>query len=87
MSSLTMKNGPPANIDWTISIPEGTIPYVYTEDYDGLEFVSYPEHRGFDVDRFGRGDFSAACFLQNWLFFGVLYTGPGLSSQRPDPDQ
>lgn len=63
------------------------IPYVCVEEFDGGEFLSYPQRKGWDIPRWRRGmlprrydtDFDrdvdvdeVAAFLQTWLFFGLL---------------
>ncbi|KAL2840676.1 hypothetical protein BJY01DRAFT_218215 [Aspergillus pseudoustus] len=59
--------------------PALQIPCLSSEAYDGLDFLTYPERSGWDIDRLLNGDFSGrpteetAAFLQNWLFFGVLW--------------
>ncbi|KAL2819828.1 hypothetical protein BJX63DRAFT_418752 [Aspergillus granulosus] len=59
--------------------PRLQIPCLSSEAYDGLDFLTYPERSGWDIDRLLDGDFSehpgekTAAFLQNWLFFGVLW--------------
>ncbi|BCS20370.1 uncharacterized protein APUU_20802S [Aspergillus puulaauensis] len=57
------------------------IPCLSTEPYDDPDFLTYPERAGWDIDRLLAGDFSqhedAASFLQNWLFFGVLWEAFG----------
>ncbi|KAL5341115.1 hypothetical protein BJX70DRAFT_406412 [Aspergillus crustosus] len=56
--------------------PPVNIPLLDPEPYDGVDFLSYPASKGWDINRLLAGDFSehdnAAAFLQNWLFFGVL---------------
>ncbi|KAL4882677.1 hypothetical protein BJY04DRAFT_227015 [Aspergillus karnatakaensis] len=57
--------------------PPAQIPVLDPEPYDGVDFLSYPESKGWDTNRLLAGDFSEhenpAAFLQNWLFFGVLH--------------
>ncbi|KAJ5871113.1 uncharacterized protein N7529_003466 [Penicillium soppii] len=55
------------------------IPCLSHEPYDGEDFPKYPERAGWDIDRLLAGDFSqhpaepTGAFLQNWLYFGVLW--------------
>ncbi|KAL4925991.1 uncharacterized protein BDV17DRAFT_163657 [Aspergillus undulatus] len=57
--------------------PTLQIPCLSREPYDGHDFLTYPERSRWDINRLLAGDFSqhedAASFLQNWLFFGVLW--------------
>ncbi|KAL2870608.1 uncharacterized protein BJX67DRAFT_377957 [Aspergillus lucknowensis] len=59
--------------------PPLQVPCLSPEAYDGLDFSTYPERAGWDIARLLRGDFSqhpaepTAAFLQNWLYFGVLW--------------
>ena len=58
------------------------VPYVVSsapkDAYDGLEFSSFPERRGFNKDDLLKGDFAGrndselSEFFQAWLFFGML---------------
>lgn len=58
--------------------PYPRIPYLCTEEYDGLPFAEYHIRHGWEVGRLYKGDFSqhgrdeTASFLQNWLFFGAI---------------
>jgi hypothetical protein len=69
--------------------PEGTssidIPYLCEEEYDGGEFILYPQRKGWSVeDLKGSNDFGGRspkeveAFFQTWLFFGTLQTIFGL---------
>ncbi|RDW78977.1 uncharacterized protein DSM5745_05829 [Aspergillus mulundensis] len=53
------------------------VPCLSDEPYEHHDFSTYPEHKGWDINRLFDGDFTeheeAAPFLQNWLFFGVLW--------------
>ncbi|KAL3459280.1 hypothetical protein BJX64DRAFT_265141 [Aspergillus heterothallicus] len=71
-------------MDHVESVPDSPYPPVQItclspEPYDGLDFLTYPQRTGWDIDRLLSGDFSehpakeTAAFLQNWLFFGVLW--------------
>ncbi|KAL2830616.1 hypothetical protein BDW59DRAFT_158518 [Aspergillus cavernicola] len=59
--------------------PPLQVPCLNAEPYDGDSFSTYPERAGWDITRLLAGDFSqhpaeeTAAFLQNWLFFGVLW--------------
>ncbi|KIX10279.1 uncharacterized protein Z518_01361 [Rhinocladiella mackenziei CBS 650.93] len=63
--------------------PLPSIPYVLrsppSSAYDGLEFSSYPQRRGFNKDELlqghvaGRSDEELNEFFQSWLFFGTIY--------------
>jgi hypothetical protein len=54
------------------------VPFLCTEEYDGLPFHECPDRQKWDVQRLDNGDFSehprheAAAFLQTWLFFESL---------------
>lgn len=61
--------------------PEGTeridVPYVGSEEYDGQDFFTYPDRKGWTRDelkgdqKFGnRSPEEAEAFFQTWLFFG-----------------
>lgn len=61
--------------------PEGTeridVPYVGSEEYDGQDFFTYPDRKGWTRDElkgdqnFGnRSPAEAEAFFQTWLFFG-----------------
>jgi hypothetical protein len=58
--------------------PLPTVPLLCHEEFDGLEFSSYPARRGWEVARLLCGDFGekspdeTVAFLQTWLYFGVL---------------
>ena len=55
------------------------IPFVGVFEYDNLEFLSYPERKGWNIDRVLEGGFQdrlaseVAGFLQRWLYFGMLH--------------
>jgi hypothetical protein len=55
------------------------VPVLSTDPYDGLQFETYPQRRGFDLARLYRGDFGqhssdrTNAFLQTWLYFGVIH--------------
>ncbi|KAJ5959917.1 uncharacterized protein N7479_007067 [Penicillium vulpinum] len=55
------------------------VPCLSPEPYDGIDFSTYPERVGWDITRLLAGDFSqhpaelTGAFLQNWLYFGVLW--------------
>ncbi|KAF3019998.1 hypothetical protein E8E15_006964 [Penicillium rubens] len=55
------------------------VPCLSSESYDGIDFSTYPERTGWDITRLLAGDFSqhpaqpTGAFLQNWLYFGVLW--------------
>ncbi|KAJ5823982.1 hypothetical protein N7447_006322 [Penicillium robsamsonii] len=55
------------------------VPCLSPEPYDGIDFSTYPERAGWDITRLLAGDFSqhpaepTGAFLQNWLYFGVLW--------------
>ncbi|KAL4807953.1 hypothetical protein BDV18DRAFT_168157 [Aspergillus unguis] len=53
------------------------IPCLSPEPYDHDVFVTYPERVGWDFNRLLDGDFTehenAEAFLQDWLYFGVLW--------------
>ena len=55
------------------------VPFVCSEMYDGLEFATYPQRKGWKFDRLWYGDLQggtlldAASFLQTWLYFGALF--------------
>ncbi|KAJ5374177.1 hypothetical protein N7517_006183 [Penicillium concentricum] len=55
------------------------VPCLSSEPYDGIDFSTYPERAGWDITRLLAGDFSqhpaepTGAFLQNWLYFGVLW--------------
>ncbi|OCL01411.1 hypothetical protein AOQ84DRAFT_383762 [Glonium stellatum] len=65
-------------------LPPITVPYICSEDYDGGDFHSFPERRGWDVSTWqwstpedgfnlnGKSVRDMAAFLQTWLFFGLL---------------
>ncbi|RVX68173.1 hypothetical protein B0A52_08681 [Exophiala mesophila] len=56
------------------------VPRLSNNKYDGLDFATYPDRRGWDLSRLLAGDFSqhdreaTSGFLQDWLFFGTLAT-------------
>ncbi|KIJ24594.1 hypothetical protein M422DRAFT_56349 [Sphaerobolus stellatus SS14] len=57
--------------------PYITVPYKCTERYDGDDFLTYPERKGWDKDiannDFGRRSSTELdAFFQTWLFFGCL---------------
>jgi hypothetical protein len=64
------------------------VPCLSREPFDGLAFDSYPTRRGWDRDLLLRGDFtqhppdSTAAFLQDWLYFGVLYEVLGAKASK-----
>ncbi|KAL2794002.1 hypothetical protein BJX66DRAFT_304938 [Aspergillus keveii] len=71
-------------MDHVESVPDSPYPplkilCLSSEPYDELDFLTYPERSGWDIDRLFAGDFSehsaeeTATFLQNWLYFGVLW--------------
>ncbi|KAL4977586.1 hypothetical protein BDW66DRAFT_165481 [Aspergillus desertorum] len=53
------------------------VPCLSKESYEHHDFLTYPELKGWDLSRLLNGDFKehegAAPFLQDWLFFGVLW--------------
>ena len=61
-------------------------PFLACEDWDGGDFLSYPQRQGWDtsiwewsedevrLDTHGRKLDDLATFLQSWLFFGLLVT-------------
>ncbi|KAL4741110.1 hypothetical protein BDV11DRAFT_183781 [Aspergillus similis] len=57
--------------------PPLEVPCLSKDSYEYHDFLTYPEHEGWDITRLFNGDFTehknAAPFLQNWLFFGVLW--------------
>lgn len=59
--------------------PPLRIPCLSLDEYDQLDWASYPERAGWSKDRILSGDLSqhprgeTAAFLQNWLYFGVLW--------------
>lgn len=55
------------------------VPYIGTEEYDGMSFSNYPQRKGWDKAWLfehssygGRTLEQTAAFLQTWLYFGVL---------------
>ncbi|KAK8139133.1 hypothetical protein PG984_002513 [Apiospora sp. TS-2023a] len=64
------------------------VPFLDGCRFDGRDFASFPARAGFNKHRLLRGDFtehdprSTACFLQAWLFFGLIST-----AFSPDFDQ
>lgn len=64
------------------------IPCLSPQPYDQLDYMSYPERAGWDKSRLWRGDFSqhppreTAAFLQNWLYFGVLWEALGENGHK-----
>lgn len=68
--------------------PPVCVPCLSDNSYDGLDFHSYPDRRGWDQERLLAGDFSqrssteTAAFLQDWLFFGVLWHILGCSASK-----
>ncbi|MCJ1306683.1 hypothetical protein MMC25_000326 [Agyrium rufum] len=54
------------------------VPYVCSEMYDGEDFYSYPQRKGWDIASLSNGDLKgkspddAASFLQAWMYFGLL---------------
>ncbi|KAL4902932.1 hypothetical protein BDW74DRAFT_54652 [Aspergillus multicolor] len=61
--------------------PSLEVPCLSDEPYEHHDFLTYPEHQGWDINRLFAGDFTEhgnpAPFLQNWLFFGVLWEAFG----------
>lgn len=65
-----------------LSHPEGTssieVPYLCLEEWDGGEFTSYPERKGFNKDLFVAFEYGdnphreIEAFFQSWLYFGFL---------------
>lgn len=57
--------------------PPIKVPCLSHIPYDGHDFLTYPERQGKSVTRLLRGQFDqdteTAIFLQNWLYFGVLF--------------
>lgn len=57
--------------------PPIKVPCLSRLSYDGHEFPTYAERQGQSITRLLRGQFGqdpeTATFLQNWLFFGVLF--------------
>lgn len=55
------------------------IPCLSPDEYDQLDWASYPERSGYNKERLLSGDFSqhspeeTAIFLQDWLYFGTLW--------------
>jgi hypothetical protein len=72
------------------------IPYFCTEDWDGSDFLTYPERKGWDIiawepsdgehklDTGGRSFEEVSAFLQTWLFFGLLESVLGIKIPRED---
>jgi hypothetical protein len=77
-------------------IPEGAthirVPYKCTQTYDGEDFFSYPERKGWTEghllgeDHFGgRKDAEVEAFFQTWLYFGTLICVFKLQEIEIDP--
>lgn len=64
------------------------IPCLSPDEYDQLDWPSYPERSGYDKERLLNGDFSqhspeeTAGFLQNWLYFGTLWVVLGRNGSK-----
>ena len=82
-------------MDFTPSIQhlayrEIEVEYIGEEAYDGQGFSQYPERRGWDKGRLLTGDFSqrpieiTASFLQDWLYFGLLFDCVGVAPKMED---
>ena len=54
------------------------IPYLSELQYDGQDFQSYPQRRGWDTEKLKHGHLTSRspleiqCILQTWLYFGLL---------------
>jgi len=66
------------------------VPYLSRQEYDCLEFSSYPARMGWDKERLLRGDLTehpaedTAAFLQTWLYFGVMHETLRVSLRREE---
>ncbi|KAL4994673.1 hypothetical protein BDV10DRAFT_203586 [Aspergillus recurvatus] len=67
------------------------VPCLSKELYEHHDFLTYPEHEGWEITRLLDGNFTerenAAAFLQNWLFFGVLWEHHYLKEQQGHPHE
>ena len=67
-----------------------SIPFVARESYDGGEFESYPQRKGWtDAEVAGSDGCTKpkderASFIQTWLFFGLLSTIFGSNFEQED---
>jgi hypothetical protein len=71
-------------------------PYLCTEDWDGGDFLTYPQRKGWEIppwdawdrslefDTAGRTFDEIAAFLQTWLFFGLLESVLGIKIPKED---
>ncbi|PLB50970.1 hypothetical protein P170DRAFT_463998 [Aspergillus steynii IBT 23096] len=70
--------------------PPLRIPCLSPHAYDQMDWSSYPERAGLSKDRLFDGDFSqrppheTAAFLQDWLYFGVLWVVLGNNVSKSD---
>lgn len=70
------------------AFPPLTVPCLSDLPYDGLDFDSYPERRGWSKNRLLAGEFTeksadeTAAFLQDWLYFGVLHVTLGCYGEK-----
>jgi Heterokaryon incompatibility protein (HET) len=64
------------------------IPCLSPDEYDQLDWASYPERSGYNKEQLLSGDFSqhspeeTAAFLQDWLYFGVLWVVLGRNGSK-----
>jgi hypothetical protein len=81
-----------------LTIPEGAthirVPYKCTESYDGEDFFSYPDRRGWTKEHLlgednfgGRSDAEVEAFFQTWLYFGTLICVFKLQGIEIDPSE
>jgi hypothetical protein len=81
-----------------LTIPEGAthirVPYKCTESYDGEDFFSYPERKGWTKEHLlgednfdGRSDTEVEDFFQTWLYFGTLICVFKLQEIEIDPSE
>jgi hypothetical protein len=71
-------------------------PYLCTEDWDGGDFLTYPQRKGWEIqpwdswdrelplDTAGHTFNEIATFLQTWLFFGLLESVLGVKVPKED---
>lgn len=72
------------------------VPYFCTEDWDGGDFLTYPQRKGWDItawesstnryelDTGGHSFKEMSAFLQVWLFFGLLESVLGVKIPKED---
>ena len=72
------------------------VPYLCTEDWDGGDFLTYPQRKGWDIalwepsgtgsqlDTGGRSLKEMSAFLQVWLLFGLLESVLGIKIPKED---